>query len=139
MAETGLLPVLKTMAFFNGLSELEIEEVLSQSRLVEFDEGHAIVEEGGGFVGFHLILDGTVIVSEASHPIATLGPGEYFGEISAIDGKPRTATVTTASHVRTLSLPASGFLSLLEAHPKISRKIVLGLCGRMRDANTPVS
>lgn len=129
-----LLERLKTVPLFKGLSEQELADVLGQSRVVEFDADHDIVEEGGGFVGFHLILEGKATVSRGTRTIGTLGPGDYFGEISVIDGKPRTATVTTESPVRTLSLAAGKFQPLLDAHPTLSRKILLGLCRTIRAA-----
>jgi CRP/FNR family cyclic AMP-dependent transcriptional regulator len=133
-SDTELLERLKTVPLFTGLSEKELKDVLSRSRVVEFEPDHDIVEEGGGFVGFHLILEGQATVSQASRTIATLGPGDYFGEISIIDGKPRTATVTTKSPVRTLSLSALKFQPLLDAHPTLTRKILLGLCKTIRAA-----
>lgn len=138
-ADPGLLEGLKSVPLFKGLTEQELEDVVGQSRVVEFEAGHDIVEEGGGFVGFHLILEGQVTVSQASRTIASLGPGDYFGEISVIDGKPRTATVTTDSTVRTLSLSAGRFQPLLDAHPALTRKILLGLCQIVRSTETPLN
>jgi CRP/FNR family cyclic AMP-dependent transcriptional regulator len=138
-ADRELLEGLKSVPLFKGLSEQELEDVVSQSRVVEFEAGHDIVEEGGGFVGFHLILEGQARVRHASRTIASLGPGDYFGEISVIDGKPRTATVTTESAVRTLSLSAGRFQPLLDAHPALTRKILLGLCLKIRGADAPMN
>jgi CRP/FNR family cyclic AMP-dependent transcriptional regulator len=131
-ADKDLLERLKTVPLFQGLSDKELKDVLGQSRVVEHDQGHDIVEAGTGSVGFHLILDGQASVSQGSRTIGSLGPGDYFGEISVIDGKPRTATVTTTTPVRTLSLAAWKFQALLEAHPTLTRKILLGLCQTVR-------
>lgn len=133
-ADKDLLERLKTVALFEGLSDKELKDVLGQSRVVEHDEGHDIVESGTGSVGFHLILEGQASVSQGARTIGTLGPGDYFGEISVIDGKPRSATVTTTTPVRTLSLVAWKFQPLLDAHPALTRKILLGLCKTLRAA-----
>jgi CRP-like cAMP-binding protein len=133
-----LLERLRTVPLFKGLSDEELTDVVDRSRVVEFEAHHDIVEEGGGFVGFHLILEGQATVSQASRTVTTLGPGDSFGEISVIDGKPRTATVTTASPVRTLSLSASSFLPLLDAHPALAHKILLGLCRTIRTSEARV-
>jgi len=131
-ADAELLDRLKTVPLFEGLSDKELKAVLGQSQIVEHKENHVIVEEGRGSAGFHLILDGQAGVSKGSQKVATLSPGNYFGEISVIDGKPRSATVTAESPVRTLSLAAWKFQTLLDDHPTITRKILLGLCQTIR-------
>jgi CRP/FNR family transcriptional regulator, cyclic AMP receptor protein len=131
-SDEELLGRLRTVPLFKELSEKELKDVAALARVVTFEKDHEIVEEGGGFVGFHLILDGQVAVSQGGGSIGALGPGEYFGEISVLDGKPRTATVTTSSPVRTLSIAARQFLPLLDANPSITRKVLLGLCQIIR-------
>ena len=64
----------------------------------------------------------------------TLGAGEYFGEISLIDGGPRSATVRTTSEVDALSLPSWAFRPLLDEEPELARSLLLVLCGRLRGA-----
>jgi CRP/FNR family transcriptional regulator, cyclic AMP receptor protein len=138
-ADADLLDRLKTVPLFEGLSDKELKAVLGQSQIVEHEENHVIVEEGRGSAGFHLILEGKAGVTKESRKLATLNPGSYFGEISVIDGKPRSATVTAESPVRTLSIVAWKFQTLLDDHPTITRKILLGLCQtiRSKEAMTP--
>jgi CRP/FNR family cyclic AMP-dependent transcriptional regulator len=137
--DKDLLDRLKTVPLFQGLSDKELKDVLGQSRVVDHEQGHDIVEAGTGSVGFHLILDGQASVSQGARTIGSLGPGDYFGEISLIDGLPRSATVTTTTPVRTLSLAAWKFQPLLEAHPALTRKILLGLCETLRAAEASTS
>jgi CRP-like cAMP-binding protein len=132
MANKEMLDRLRSVPLFEGLSDRELTDVLSRSREVEHRAGSEIVEEGHGAAGFHLILDGTATVVRGGIVRGKLGPGSYFGEISLIDGKPRTATIRTDTAVRTLSVPAWGFGSLLDAHPSMARKLLLGLCQHLR-------
>jgi cAMP-binding proteins - catabolite gene activator and regulatory subunit of cAMP-dependent protein kinases len=133
MADTDMLHKLRSVPLFAGLSDKELKDVLSRTMIVEH-EGGEIVEEGRGAVGFHLILDGTVTVLQGGSVRRTLGPGDYFGEISLIDGKPRSATVRPDGTVRTLSLAAWNFAPLLDAHPTMARTLLLGLCHQLRSA-----
>jgi CRP/FNR family transcriptional regulator, cyclic AMP receptor protein len=127
-----LLERLKGVPMFDGLSDKELKDVLAQTRVIEHQAGHEIVEEGRGSAGFHLILDGQATVTQGSRTLRTLGPGDYFGEISVIDGKPRSASVTADTALRSLSLPAWKFEPLLDAHPALTRKVLLGLCATIR-------
>lgn len=137
MADTELLERLRSVPLFEGLSDRELRDVLARTRVVEHPAGGEIVEEGHGAAGFHLILDGNAAVLRRGEVRSTLGPGEYFGEISLIDGKPRSATVRSETVVRTLSLPAWSFGPLLDAHPSMARKLLIGLCQHVRAADSP--
>ena len=90
--------------------------------------------EGGGAQAFHLILSGQATVSHGSRTIRTLGEGDYFGEISMIDGKPRSATVTVDEDVRALAIDHGVFQSLLDAQPEFAKGLLKGLCSRLREA-----
>jgi CRP/FNR family cyclic AMP-dependent transcriptional regulator len=133
MADEDMLQRLRAVPLFEGMSDKELKDVLGRTRVVEHDGGE-IIEEGRGAVGFHLILDGTVTVLQGGGVRRTLGPGQYFGEISMIDGKPRSATVRPDGQVRTLSLAAWNFSPLLDAHPAMARAMLLGLCQHLRAA-----
>jgi CRP/FNR family cyclic AMP-dependent transcriptional regulator len=133
MADKDMLERLRSVPLFDGMSDKELQDVLRRTRVVEHD-GSEIIEEGRGGVGFHLILDGTVTVLQDGGVRRTLGPGDYFGEISLIDGKPRSATVRPEGAVRTLSLAAWNFAPLLDAHPLMAKTMLLGLCQHVRAA-----
>jgi CRP/FNR family cyclic AMP-dependent transcriptional regulator len=133
MVDKEMLQRLRSVPLFAGMSDRELKDVINQTRIVQHDGGE-IVEEGRGGAGFHLILDGTVTVLQGGGVRRTLGPGDYFGEISLIDGKPRSATVRPDGKVRTLSLVAWSFAPLLESHPTMARAMLLGLCQHLRAA-----
>ena len=63
-----------------------------------------------------------------------LRPGDYFGEMSVLDGSTRSATVTAETQVWALRLDRSKFLALLDRHGSIGRKILIELSKRLREA-----
>ena len=65
-----------------------------------------------------MLLDGQVGVSVDSMRIRTLGPGDYFGELSALERVPRTATVTTDSDVRAVLIEPGLFAEAVTSHPR---------------------
>jgi CRP/FNR family transcriptional regulator, cyclic AMP receptor protein len=127
------LEQLRSVPLFAGLKDRELNYVLGRTREVDHTGGE-IVEEGTKGVGFHLILEGTATVLQHGEVRRTLGPGDYFGEISLIDGKPRSASIRPEGHVRTLSLAAWNFEPLLEKHPLLAHELLLGLCAHVREA-----
>lgn len=124
--------MLKSVPIFEGLTKKEIQAVMSSAKEIEYAPGREIVKEGATGVGFHLILEGHANVIVGDHAQAKLGPGDYFGEMSLIDGGPRSATVKADSAVRTLSLASWEFTPLLDTNPSIARKMLIELSRRLR-------
>ncbi len=132
MARKSLKELLGSVSLFDGLSTRELAQIEKLGKEVEFPKGKTIVTEGEDGVGFHLILEGKANVIVGGRKRSTMGAGEWFGELSLIDRGPRTATVTTDTPVRTFSLLSWEFLPLLDKNPKITRKIMIEMCRRIR-------
>jgi CRP/FNR family transcriptional regulator, cyclic AMP receptor protein len=119
---------------FGSLSKRSMAKVAAAARVVRHAAGEELTTEGAGGVAFHLITDGTASVSVRGAARRTLGPGEYFGEISLIDGKPRSATVTAETPLTTLSLVSWEFAPLLDEEPDVTKGLLLALCERLRSS-----
>jgi CRP-like cAMP-binding protein len=132
MARKSLTDLLGSVSLFEGLSKRELAQIEKLGKEVNFPTGKTIVTEGENGVGFHLILEGNTKLIAGGRKRSTMGPGEWFGELSLIDRGPRTATVTTETPVRTFSLLSWEFLPLLDKNPKIARKIMIEMCHRLR-------
>jgi CRP/FNR family cyclic AMP-dependent transcriptional regulator len=123
---------LRQVPLFRELSDKDLRMVLEISKEVHHPRGKAVVEEDRSAAGFHLILEGTAEVSTGGSAVSTMGPTDYFGEMSLLDGKPRSATVTATSDLRTLSVPVWNFRKLLDDHPSIMRAMLVELSERVR-------
>ncbi len=134
MDTRDLAKQLGRVIIFRGLNKRELESVASAGQIVNHDQGHEVVQEGGGSVGFHLILDGEAEVIRGGNAVHKLGPGDHFGEISLLDGKPRTATVKAVSALRTFSLSSWNFKPLLDSNPSMARNLLEGLCAYFRES-----
>jgi CRP-like cAMP-binding protein len=126
--------LLAKVSLFDGLSRKELQTIQRSAKEVNFPAGRTIVSEGATGIGFHMIVTGKAKVTLKGRTRATLGAGDYFGEMSLIDRGPRSATVTAATDVQTLSLASWSFLSILDKNPTISRKLLTELCRRLRIA-----
>src|SRR4249920_778076 len=89
---------------FSGFSKKELQRVAAIAKQVQFPQGKVIAKQGESGVGFHMILDGEASVSVEDKYHAALKAGDYFGEMSLLDGGPRSATVAATTDLSTVSL-----------------------------------
>jgi CRP-like cAMP-binding protein len=126
--------MLRSVPLFQGLSRRQVAQIVKLGREIEFSPGETIVERGLKAMDFYLILKGQAELRVPGRKARMLGPGDHFGEISVLDGGPRTATITAASEVWTLRLDRSKFIPLLDRHGSIGRRILVEMCARLRAA-----
>ncbi len=138
MSETPRSPeqLLSDVDLFAGLSGRQVKKLVGRGHQVDHPAGREVAAEGLGSLAFHLILDGEATVSAGGHEVRTLHPGEYFGEIAMIDGKPRSATVAAAEPMRTLAISHADFQELVKDEPEFARGLLLLLCARLREAES---
>src|SRR5437870_8818365 len=87
------LDAIRSAPLFNGLSTGQLRSILRSAVPIEFAPGETIVREGEDGDAFYLVKEGRAKVLARGVDKGTIGPRSYFGEISVIDGGPRTATV----------------------------------------------
>jgi CRP-like cAMP-binding protein len=140
MPDAALIDRLRTVAIFRGLDEKELRRVVEVGKEVHFDTGQVVAQQDGGAAGFHLIMDGEVSIDVDGRERARLHSGTYFGEMSLLDGLPRSATVKAEQPTTTFALTSWQFLPLLDEYPSISRALLVELCARLRRVeHDPVS
>lgn len=131
---------LKGVDLFSGLSPRELRGVAGAGRTVVHPPGHEVVVEGGGSVGFHLILEGEALVEVGGQSRPSLAKGDAFGEVSVLDGKPRSASVTAGPEgLTTFAITSWAFGGLLDKHPEVARAVISVLCARLRSVEQSVS
>jgi len=124
---------LRSVELFSALSDRELRGVAAAGRAVVHAPGHEVVVEGGGSVGFHLVLEGEALVEVGGDSRPSLTRGDSFGEISVLDGRPRTASVTAGpTGLVTFAITSWAFATLLDKHPQLARAVITGLCARLR-------
>ena len=103
--------------------------------MVRADGGKVLTRQGGLGEEFLIIVDGSARVERDGKSIARLDAGDFFGEMSLIDGKPRSATVIAQTPITLLVVDSRSFRSLLEGVPGLRKKISVSLCERLRKAD----
>jgi CRP/FNR family cyclic AMP-dependent transcriptional regulator len=128
------------VAFLEELEPSDREEFIALALARRFARGVAIFHAGDD--------RGSVMVVQAGHvKVATIardgrevvlgvdGPGELLGELSAIDGTTRSATITALDAVEVLSVPGEAFRALLERRPRIALVLLRRVAARLRAAD----
>jgi CRP-like cAMP-binding protein len=128
------VPVLEEVPLFRGLSRRQLRRIAALARSKRFARGALIVRAGAPGNAFFVILDGTVRVVPTTGRAATLRTGDSFGEMSLLDGEPRSADVTAVSEVLTMTIGRAAFAKLLRREPQIAHGLLRTLAARLRAA-----
>jgi CRP-like cAMP-binding protein len=136
MARDTKVAHLSNVRLFSALSKRELATVGQASDEVAAGAGEVLVKEGSLGHEFFLILDGTATVRRNGRKVATLGPGQYFGELALLDRAPRNATVVADGPMQLLVLGQREFNAVLDTVPGVAHKLLRSMAARLRDADT---
>lgn len=125
------LPLLRPVPIFRGLSRGALLEVARKSVEVTYPRDAVVIREGDPGDSLGVIVKGTVEVRKGDRVVAELTTGDFFGELSLIDGEPRSADVVATDDVTLLKLTATNFDPLLN-DPFFARAILRSLTERFR-------
>jgi CRP/FNR family transcriptional regulator, cyclic AMP receptor protein len=100
---------------------------------VDFPKDHVIARQGEVGSGLFLVASGSVRVVRDGETIATIGPGDFFGELSVLDGRPRVAQVIANGPTTCLALSTWDFEAVVKEQPTVALAILRGLAGRLRE------
>jgi CRP-like cAMP-binding protein len=125
--------LISNVPLFKGLSQKELKTLADNFTQRTFREGTELTAEGQGGVGFFVIESGKAVVTVDGQERATLGPGDYFGEIALIDGGMRTATITALSDGTSYGLTPWQFRPLVESNATIAWPLLESMAKRTRD------
>jgi CRP/FNR family cyclic AMP-dependent transcriptional regulator len=126
--------LLRNVRLFSGLDEKELESLADEFNERRFAAGDKIALEGEGGLMFFVVESGEATVEIHGEEVGKLGPGAAFGEIALIDRRPRTATVTAVSDLRTYGLPVFVFRPYVEARPELAWKLLESMADRLAAA-----
>jgi CRP/FNR family cyclic AMP-dependent transcriptional regulator len=126
--------LVRGVPLFADLDRRELQGLANTMKERTFRSGQTIASEGQTGIGFFVIAEGTANVSQGGEARATLGPGDYFGEIALIDDGLRTASVTADSELKAYGLTSWEFRPLVESNASIAWKLLQTMAKRLREA-----
>lgn len=136
MAGSDLIERLRGIPLFSRLSDKQLKRLGAAMRERHVAPGAEITVEGRGGPGFFVIESGEASVLVGGTEVNRLGPGDSFGEMSVIDGGPRSATVRAATDLRCHGLTSWEFKPLVDANPEIAWALLETLTERLRRAES---
>ena len=123
---------LQRVPLFSGFNENELRRVAELSRIVEAPVGTVITQIGDAGDSFFVIIDGMAAVRIPVGAGSQLQPGDFFGEMSLVDGEPRSATIVATTDLRLLIVDRLHFWRMLDETPELVRGILTILSRRVR-------
>jgi CRP-like cAMP-binding protein len=128
--------LLRQIDLFSTLEDKDLQSLAEEFNERHFSAGHQIALEGEGGLVFFVVESGEAAVEVHGQEVATLGPGESFGEIALIDRRPRTATVTAKTDLVSYSLPVFVFRPFVESRPEVAWKLLERMADRLAAAES---
>ncbi|MHB8717732.1 MAG: cyclic nucleotide-binding domain-containing protein [Candidatus Dormibacteria bacterium] len=131
-----VIPTLETSPLFAGLSRDQIRRIAERFDESTYLAGHGVLTEGLSGPDFFVILDGEADVLVDGTVVHHYTRGDFFGEVAALDGGERTATVKATTQMRCLTLAAGSFRQFLLDHPVVAVNLLPEIVRRFRDVAT---
>jgi CRP/FNR family transcriptional regulator, cyclic AMP receptor protein len=130
-SQNSKIVALKGSPLFEGLSRQQLAQLARLTDDLDVPPGTVLCEEGKRGREFFVITDGQATVTRGGKPLATIGGGEFFGEIALLERVMRTATVTAATPLSFFVVSDQAFKAVLATDPSIERKVLRTLVRRL--------
>jgi len=129
---------LASVPLFAACSNRDLQKIAKASDEITIDEERVLVEQGAIGKECFVIIEGNAVVKRSNRRVATLGPGDHFGELALFDGGPRTASVVAETPMTVLVLGQREFRALLDEVPGLSHKVLANLAARIRELDAKI-
>jgi len=122
---------LASVPLFAELDEPQLVELAGWFEERDVSAGTRLTGEGAAGYSFYVLTDGAASVTAGGETIASLGPGDFFGEVAILGDGRRSATVTTTAYSKVLALFGTEFRRLQSEHPEIANSIAAAMRTRV--------
>ena len=124
---------LRYVPLFSNMATSELTQVASMAREVTFPGGQRVIQQGDHGDHMYIIVDGDVLIQRGDTPLKTLGPRDFFGEMSIIDGEVRSASAIAQTDCHLLRIDKDDFQELLATYNSAAVSIARALNQRLRE------
>lgn len=127
---------LRAVPFLTHCSAAELASIASSADEIRVLPGYVLAREGQPGRSFYVIATGRAAVSIGGNHIVSLGPGDFFGEMSILEDRPRVATVTAETPMVLMEFSVNDFLEMIRTMPGVAVNVMRTLSARLRAAET---
>jgi len=131
--------LLAGVPLFAGLSKRHLRRLAEHADVISFRDREFVVRQDQAGGTFYVILEGEAKVLRDGRTINTLGPGDFFGEISLLDGGPRTADVVATTPLSAIRIFKRAFDRMVAEEPGVAAAILGIVAGRLRRVERSLS
>ena len=136
--------LLGRVRLFSDMSPAELERIVAVAIPRSYPSGVRVFHEGDDSDACYVVRNGDLRVTREHSDgraiaLATLGPGDFFGELAMLDGGTRSASVETLTEAELLALPAMDMRRVITQHSDIAAKLIVALTRRVRETNERVA
>lgn len=124
---------LKGVDMFQGVPDSTLERLERMARERNYQPGDDIMSQDMEGVGIFVLLEGEAEVVRDGQVLATIGPGNFFGEMALLDHSRRSGTVRAKQPSRCLAIPRSDFVAELKANNDLCYNMLVHMTRRVRD------
>jgi CRP/FNR family cyclic AMP-dependent transcriptional regulator len=122
---------LAEIPMFSKCSAAQLDLIAQLGEADSVGDAVDVVKEGDAGDAFHVIVSGAAKVRRGGHDVATLGPGDYFGELSLFDPAPRNATITSVGSLTCVVMSRAAFATALDEIPTVRDALLHGMAHRI--------
>lgn len=134
LGDQGTVDCLQAVELLQNCTRTQLGEVARLAERVQVGDGEVLAREGRIGREFFLILSGSVAVTQGRRRVNTLGPGDFFGELAAMNPGPRNATVTAITDVDVLIIGPREFAAMAEI-PGFRDALFKAMAHRLREVD----
>jgi CRP/FNR family transcriptional regulator, cyclic AMP receptor protein len=127
--------VLKSVSVFARIPEEALVDVAAAVEEVEYPAGSVVVRKGEIGTSMYVVVHGRVRIHDEGKLLGEMTAGEVFGELSALDPKPRSATVTAVEDTELFKMGQDAIYELMAEHADLAQGIIRVLCQRIRNCD----
>jgi len=124
--------ILRRCAFFERVSDAALGQLAGLAEVVEVPAAATLFEKGDVGTAMYFVLQGSIRVHHGEVVVGRVGVGDVFGEVAALSGESRTASVTAETDTRLLVLEKQSIYAVLDRQPDAARSLIEALCARER-------
>ena len=139
IGKTARIALLAEVPLFSTLKKRQLREVAAAADELVLDGGSVVIHQGEPGDACYVVASGSLLVDLDKRRVATIGPGDFVGEMALLDGGDRTATVTAAERCILLAIDRATFSTMLQRSPALAIAMLEVLSARLRRADASLT